>query len=104
MRPEHAKCGLLRPHVPSEHGPLVFTIIHSMILGFLCVSYINALFFLITIAKPLGVHPNSSLKINSERTWLWGWTWGSESTVSVVDRSPVVSFSSRPGTSYYEFC
>jgi hypothetical protein len=70
-----------------------------MILGILCVSYINALFFLITIAKPLEVHPNTGLKAGSERTWLWGWAWGTESTVSVVDRTPVVSFSSRPGTS-----
>ncbi|KAJ3782983.1 hypothetical protein GGU11DRAFT_560482 [Lentinula aff. detonsa] len=33
--------------------------------------------------------------INSEKGW-WGWAWGAESTVTVVDRSPVVSFSSRP--------
>ncbi|KAF5382464.1 hypothetical protein D9615_002735 [Tricholomella constricta] len=32
----------------------------------------------------------------SERSWLWGWAWGAESTVSVVDRSPIVSFPSRP--------
>ncbi|KAG6915628.1 hypothetical protein DXG01_010667 [Tephrocybe rancida] len=32
----------------------------------------------------------------SERSWLWGWAWGAESTVSVVDRNPVVSFPSRP--------
>ncbi|KAF8798901.1 hypothetical protein BYT27DRAFT_7122184 [Phlegmacium glaucopus] len=67
-----------------------------MILGLLCVSYVNALFFLITIAKPLEVHSNTSLKVKSERSWLWGWAWGTESTVSVVDRSPMLSFSSRP--------
>lgn len=72
-----------------------------MVLGFLCVSYVNALFFLITIAKPLEVHPDPSLQVKSERTWLWGWAWGTEGTVSVVDRSPMVSFSSRPGASYY---
>lgn len=33
----------------------------------------------------------------TERSWLWGWAWGAESTVSVVDHSPVVSFPSRPG-------
>ncbi|KAJ3890776.1 hypothetical protein GG344DRAFT_48753 [Lentinula edodes] len=33
--------------------------------------------------------------MNSEKGW-WGWAWGAESTVTVVDRSPVVSFSSRP--------
>ncbi|PBK97388.1 hypothetical protein ARMGADRAFT_1009418 [Armillaria gallica] len=31
----------------------------------------------------------------TEKSW-WGWAWGAESTVSVVDRSPVISFSSRP--------
>lgn len=32
----------------------------------------------------------------SERSWLWGWAWGAESTVSVVDHTPVISFPSRP--------
>lgn len=32
----------------------------------------------------------------TDRSWLWGWAWGAESTVSVVDRSPAVSFASRP--------
>jgi len=27
---------------------------------------------------------------------LWGWAWGAESTVSVVDHEPIVSFPSRP--------
>ena len=81
-------------------GLLAFTVIYNMILGILCVSYISALFFLITIAKPLEVLPNTGLKVKSERTWLWGWAWGTESTVSVVDRTPMVSFSSRPGTFY----
>lgn len=76
-----------------------FTVICNMILGILCVSYVNALFFLITIAKPLEVHPNPILKARSDRAWLWGWAWGTESTVSVVDRTPVVTFPSRPGTS-----
>ncbi|KAG5644770.1 hypothetical protein DXG03_007678 [Asterophora parasitica] len=39
---------------------------------------------------------NASFRAKSERSWLWGWAWGTESTVSVVDRSPIVSFSSRP--------
>ena len=34
----------------------------------------------------------------SEKSWLWGWAWGAESTVSVVDRTPAVRFASRPGT------
>src|SRR5688572_15006188 len=39
----------------------------------------------------------NTINVKSERSWLWGWAWGAESTVSVVDRSPVVSFPSRPG-------
>lgn len=33
---------------------------------------------------------------STEGTWLWGWVWGAESTVSVVDRSPPLTFQSRP--------
>lgn len=33
-----------------------------------------------------------------EGTWLWGWVWGAESTVSVVDRTPPLTFQSRPAT------
>ncbi|KAJ7778439.1 hypothetical protein B0H16DRAFT_1503520 [Mycena metata] len=38
----------------------------------------------------------ASVSIKSERSWLWGWAWGAESTVSVVDRAPILSFASRP--------
>jgi hypothetical protein len=31
-----------------------------------------------------------------DQSWLWGWAWGPDSTVSVVDRSPPVTFPSRP--------
>ncbi|KAF8555760.1 hypothetical protein OG21DRAFT_1567273 [Imleria badia] len=31
-----------------------------------------------------------------EGSWLWGWVWGSECSVSVVDRSPPLTFRSRP--------
>ncbi|KAH7914249.1 hypothetical protein BJ138DRAFT_1210048 [Hygrophoropsis aurantiaca] len=31
-----------------------------------------------------------------EGNWLWGWVWGAESTVSIVDRSPPLTFHSRP--------
>lgn len=33
-----------------------------------------------------------------EGSWLWGWVWGAECSVSVVDRSPPLSFRSRPAT------
>ncbi|EIW74702.1 hypothetical protein CONPUDRAFT_67133 [Coniophora puteana RWD-64-598 SS2] len=29
-------------------------------------------------------------------SWLWGWVWGAESSVSVVDRSPPLTFHARP--------
>ncbi|KAJ3509160.1 hypothetical protein NLJ89_g5371 [Agrocybe chaxingu] len=67
-----------------------------MVVGLLCLSYISALLYF-TVAQPLKLLPDDSgFSMKSERTWLWGWAWGSESTVSVIDRSPVVSFHSRP--------
>lgn len=45
-------------------------------------------------------HPFSFLRklsaTSQEGGWLWGWVWGAESTVSVVDRSPPLTFHSRP--------
>ena len=35
---------------------------------------------------------------SSDGSWLWGWAWGADNTVSVVDRSPPVSFVSRPAS------
>lgn len=35
---------------------------------------------------------------SAEGSWLWGWVWGVESSVSVVDRSPPVTFHSRPAS------
>ncbi|KAL5501365.1 hypothetical protein ACEPAH_8625 [Sanghuangporus vaninii] len=35
---------------------------------------------------------------SSDGNWLWGWAWGADNTVSVVDRSPPVSFASRPAS------
>ncbi|KAI0304307.1 hypothetical protein B0F90DRAFT_1235870 [Multifurca ochricompacta] len=31
-----------------------------------------------------------------DQSWLWGWAWGPDSIVSIVDRSPPVTFPSRP--------
>ena len=31
-----------------------------------------------------------------EGSWLWAWVWGAECSVSVVDRSPPLTFRSRP--------
>ncbi|KAF8443010.1 hypothetical protein L210DRAFT_3611472 [Boletus edulis BED1] len=49
-------------------------------------------------------HPSSFLSLykfsptSPDGTWLWGWVWGAECSVSVVDRSPPLSFRSRPAT------
>ncbi|KAI5120136.1 hypothetical protein M0805_001904 [Coniferiporia weirii] len=34
----------------------------------------------------------------ADGSWLWGWAWGADNTVSIVDRSPPVSFTSRPAS------
>lgn len=39
---------------------------------------------------------NSDFRAKSEHSWLWGWAWGAENKVSIVDRSPTLSFISRP--------
>ncbi|TFK70915.1 hypothetical protein BDN72DRAFT_958424 [Pluteus cervinus] len=49
-----------------------------------------------THSYPVNSSFQPSIAVKSERSWLWGWAWGAESTVSIVDRSPVLSFPSRP--------
>ncbi|KAF7302005.1 Mismatch repair-related protein [Mycena indigotica] len=48
------------------------------------------------VPRPTDLVATKRVSIKSERSWLWGWAFGAESTVSVVDRSPIVSFASRP--------
>lgn len=54
------------------------------------------LFFVIQVYA----HPLSFLRklsaTSQEGGWLWGWVWGAESSVSVVDRTPPLTFHSRP--------
>lgn len=38
-----------------------------------------------------------------EGSWLWGWVWGAECSVSIVDRSPPLTFPSRPASFGPEF-
>ena len=38
---------------------------------------------------------------SSDGNWLWGWAWGADNTVTVVERSPPVSFPSRPASFGY---
>ncbi|KAF9464130.1 hypothetical protein BDZ94DRAFT_1162522 [Collybia nuda] len=66
--------------------------------GWLCVIF--ACFLLLKVySHPITSEPGVdtlSFVAKSEKSWLWGWAWGAESTVSIVDRTPVVSFPSRP--------
>ena len=61
--------------------------------------------FILALALQARAHPFSFLWLRKassavqnfqDQSWLWGWAWGSDSIVSVVDRSPLVTFLSRP--------
>lgn len=47
--------------------------------------------------KSLEFSVPSLLKTQSDKARLWSWAWGSQSIVSIVDHSPVISYTSRPG-------
>lgn len=48
-------------------------------------------------SHPIDFLRRISSSAQSDRNWLWGWAWGwGESTVSIVDRSPPLTFASRP--------
>ena len=52
-----------------------------------------------TRANPLAFlwsHKATAVQSFQDQSWLWGWAWGPDSTVSIVDRSPPVTFPSRP--------
>lgn len=49
-----------------------------------------------TLATPVEFQRNQTFVAKSERSLFWGWAWGTESTVSIVDRTPPISFPSRP--------
>ncbi|KAF9533068.1 hypothetical protein CPB83DRAFT_805869 [Crepidotus variabilis] len=67
-----------------------------MVFGLLCLYLLNLLNFY-TIAHPVEVQNGTLITARSERGWTsFFLSWGTESTVSVVDRSPVISFPSRP--------
>ncbi|KAF7290914.1 Mismatch repair-related protein [Mycena chlorophos] len=67
-----------------------------------CILWPTIFFPLLAAGAPRPTEPDlpvteqRALSIKSERSWFWGWAFGAESTVSVVDRSPIVSFASRP--------
>ncbi|KAI6139425.1 hypothetical protein BKA82DRAFT_948775 [Pisolithus tinctorius] len=62
------------------------------------------LIFLLAFLCSVRAHSQRSAIINkfsatsAEGSWLWGWVWGVESSVSVVDRSPPVTYHSRPAS------
>ena len=61
-------------------------------------SILATVTLLLALASPVRSHPVNApeLHLKSERSWLWSWAWGAENKVSIVDRSPPVSFVSRP--------
>lgn len=56
--------------------------------------------FLVTFIFQVQAHPLSFLRkfsaTSQDGGWLWGWVWGAESSVSVMDREPPLIFHSRP--------
>ncbi|KAJ7129317.1 hypothetical protein C8R44DRAFT_776496 [Mycena epipterygia] len=74
------------------------------VLSFLRATLMRAILVPLLALLPLSVRAapapadvaSVGVSMRSEKSWLWGWAWGAESTVSVVDRSPVLSFASRP--------
>jgi hypothetical protein len=52
-----------------------------------------------TSCYPLKLFKSISARTNPDAPgWMWNWAWGSESTVSIVDRIPPLSFPSRPAS------
>jgi hypothetical protein len=50
-------------------------------------------------ATPLDWIRKTSLSVHQgvqDQAWLWGWTWGPDSSVTIVDRSPPLAFAARP--------
>jgi PA domain len=58
----------------------------AVLLALVCLVY----------SHPIEQLSSGTVVLKSERSWLWGWAWGAENKVSIVDRSPPLSFASRP--------
>src|SRR5580692_1717440 len=67
-----------------------FQISHMFILALTLQARANPLSFL------LSRKATAAVQGFQDQSWLWGWAWGPDSTVSIVDRSPPVTFPSRP--------
>ncbi|TCD70763.1 hypothetical protein EIP91_001792 [Steccherinum ochraceum] len=49
----------------------------------------------ISLIRPPGGGPGGGEETGN---WLWGWAWASDGTVSVVDRSPAITYPARPAS------
>ncbi|KAL6303186.1 hypothetical protein BKA93DRAFT_735453 [Sparassis latifolia] len=59
--------------------------------------------FLSSLAAHVHAHPAEwfrkwSSSARDDASWLWGWAWASDGSVSIVDRSPPVTFPARPAS------
>ena len=68
----------------------------SMLASTMSRFLVAALVFLLHSCAAHSVSLYKFSPTSPEGTWLWGWVWGSECSVSVVDRSPPLTFRSRP--------
>lgn len=47
---------------------------------------------------PVGWFRKFSANVRPDGSWLWGWAWAADGTVSVVDRSPPLIYPARPAS------
>ena len=80
---------------------------HRPSAGCLALSMINVLlvYVLASLLNHASCHPVDWLrKLSAPKahddgsSWLWGWVWAADGTVSIVDRSPPVTFPARPAS------
>lgn len=65
--------------------------------------HIFPLLAIFIFCAPVQSHPVDWLRkfsnaAREDGSWLWGWAWASDGTVSVVDRSPAITFPARPAS------
>ena len=66
-----------------------------MVHGLLFIT-VSLLFVSNIRSQPLDFFPKFHFNGKTDTSWLWNWAWGVENTVSIVDRTPALSFPSRP--------
>ncbi|CCM03648.1 uncharacterized protein FIBRA_05792 [Fibroporia radiculosa] len=67
-------------------------------LRFLAIPLVLCQLVPIIRAHPVDWLRKFSSNTREDSSWLWGWAWASDGTVSVVDRSPPVTFLARPAS------